>query len=86
VETCAVIRAQDGDGRHTAIDEVAKRNVTEVVRAIRERSPAIERLVNDGRIGIVGMIYDVASGVAWTVPGTAAGLPPGAIEDAPTPR
>jgi len=82
-ETCALIRTAAGDGRQTVIDEVARRNVTEVVRAIRERSPAIERLVQDGRVGIVGMVYDVSSGVAWIVPGTGAGLPAGAIDEAP---
>jgi len=83
-ETCAEIQAADGDVRQAAIDDVARRNVVEAVRAIRERSPAIERLVHEGRVGIVGMIYDVASGVAWIVPGTAAGLPPGVIDEGPT--
>lgn len=82
-ETCAELQAADGEVRQAAIDDVARRNVMEVVRAIRTRSPAIERLVQENRLGIVGMVYDVASGVAWIVPGTAAGLPAGALDDAP---
>lgn len=62
------------DDRQRIADEVAEHNVTQVVRTIRASSAVIDRLVAEGRLGIVGMIYDVATGAARIVPGTMAGL------------
>ncbi len=56
-------------------DDVAGRNVGRVVAEIRRRSTVIDRLVREGRVGIIGMLYDVTSGAAWVVPDTAGGLP-----------
>jgi MFS superfamily sulfate permease-like transporter len=76
-------RLTSGDARQAVADEVAWENVAWVVREIRRRSVVIERLVAEGRVGIVGMLYDVSSGAAWIVPGTAAGLPDGAVDQPP---
>ena len=56
-------------------DEVAARNVARVVAEVRRRSQAIDRLVLQGKVCIVGMLYDVTSGTVWVVPDTAAGFP-----------
>ncbi len=44
------------------VDEVAKRNVLRTVREITERSTAIRNAVNDGKVLVVGAVYDVKSG------------------------
>ncbi len=70
-------------GRKQAVtDEMARRNVMQAVREIRRRSGVIERLVSEGRVGIVGMMYDVATGDVHVVPGTAAGIPDAVVDKA----
>ncbi|WP_164101371.1 bifunctional SulP family inorganic anion transporter/carbonic anhydrase [Candidatus Laterigemmans baculatus] len=44
------------------VDGVARDNVLHTVRRIIELSPTIEGLVAEGRVAIVGALYDVASG------------------------
>ncbi len=44
------------------VRRVASRNVRSAVRAIPERSPAIRRLVAEGRLMLAGAIYDVETG------------------------
>jgi carbonic anhydrase/SulP family sulfate permease len=56
-------------------DEVAAKNVARVVAEIRRRSGVLDRLIREGRVGIVGMVYDVGSGTTRIVPDTLAGLP-----------
>ncbi len=43
-------------------NEVSKRNVLRTMRAIRERSSTLDRLVREGQIAIVGSLYDVTTG------------------------
>lgn len=43
-------------------NEVARRNVVRTIQVIRERSQALDKLVSEGRIAIVGSLYDVATG------------------------
>jgi carbonic anhydrase len=73
-DTCRKAADAAADAMQRTVDEVAERNVAGVVRTIRESSPVIERLIGEGCVGIVGMLYDVATGAAWVVPGTEAGL------------
>jgi len=65
--------------RARVADEVARHHVADVVRHIRERSAVIERLVREGRLGIVGMMYEPVTGSVRVVPGTVAGLPESAV-------
>lgn len=44
------------------VDSVARENVLHTVHRIVEQSPTIEALVAEGRVAIVGAMYDVASG------------------------
>ncbi|WP_276132529.1 carbonic anhydrase [Polluticoccus soli] len=49
-------------GNQHFVNEVAKINAVESVRQIVEKSDIIRNLVNDGRVGIVPAMYDVATG------------------------
>jgi carbonic anhydrase/SulP family sulfate permease len=69
-ETCTLVRSPTPIEKQSAIDDVASRNVNQVVGEIQADSEVIRRLVGDGSVGIVGMVYDVSSGSAWVVPGT----------------
>ncbi|QDU27958.1 Carbonic anhydrase 2 [Anatilimnocola aggregata] len=44
------------------VDAVARRNVARVVAEMRSQSQTLDRLVREGRIAIVGAMYDVFSG------------------------
>ncbi|WP_205512814.1 carbonic anhydrase family protein [Longitalea arenae] len=44
------------------VEKVARMNVERNVEEILKRSPIIQELVNQGKIGIAGAMYDVASG------------------------
>ncbi len=81
-ELCSLPAGTSASRLQEVIDEVARRNIVQVVREIRHESQAIERLVSEGTVGIVGMLYDVTSGEATIVPGTAAGLPEAVVEKA----
>ena len=45
------------------VQEVADRNVVEVVRQIRGRSHVLDTMISEGRVGIVGGMYSVSTGV-----------------------
>jgi len=48
--------------REAVVNEVARRNVERVVRSLQERSRTLADLVREGRIAIVGAMYDVVTG------------------------
>lgn len=48
--------------RESFVDQVAVRNVLRTVREITERSTAIRNAVNDGKVLVVGAVYDVKTG------------------------
>jgi carbonic anhydrase len=80
------------DARQVLIDGVARRNVLAGVNGIVERSPALAKLVEQGRIAIVGAVYDIRTGHMEFLVDEALGLvtePNQRQEDAPaavTPR
>jgi carbonic anhydrase len=48
------------------VDEVTELNVKQVVQRIRDESPVLKALEDEGKIRIVGALYDTSSGkVAW---------------------
>lgn len=49
------------DERQRLIDDVARRNVLHVVQSLREQSRTLDRLAAEGRVAIVGAMYDVTS-------------------------
>ena len=81
-ECCSLPVGAPASRLQAVVDEVARRNVVQVVREIRRESEVIEKLVSEGRLGIVGMLYDVSSGEVTVVPDTAAGLPEAMVEKA----
>lgn len=56
------------DQKHAFANQVARRNVTNTIHRIRTDSPALERLIQEGRIGIAGAMYDVATGAIELLP------------------
>lgn len=62
----AAVQATPGDDRtsknHDFVDAVARTNVVQTVAMVRARSPVLAGLERDGRITIVGAMYDVATG------------------------
>jgi carbonic anhydrase/SulP family sulfate permease len=79
-DTCRVFASATPDRQQEVADQVARRNVALTVGRVLDRSRVLRELVAAGRVGIVGLLYDVASGTTWVVDGTAAGLPPEVIE------
>jgi MFS superfamily sulfate permease-like transporter len=56
------VDAMNAEALQEFVNDVARRNVVAVVRGIVERSPSLARLVELGRLAIVGAIYDVRTG------------------------
>jgi carbonic anhydrase/SulP family sulfate permease len=60
------------------VDSVARRNVARVVEQISRESQTLARLIRDGRVAVVGAMYDVSTGAIEFLPDTVgAELPPG---------
>jgi carbonic anhydrase/SulP family sulfate permease len=53
---------QEGDARSAYLDEVAYRNVLRGMELVRKESPTLNRLIEDGKVGLVGGLYDVRTG------------------------
>ncbi len=51
-----------GDAPQEFVEQVALENTRQQMRAILERSPILEHLFNEGKIGIVSAMYSVESG------------------------
>ncbi len=52
----------DSPASEVFIDEVARRNVLRTVQGVTEQSEAIRRVMDGGRVLVVGAMYDVATG------------------------
>jgi carbonic anhydrase len=61
VESVLDGRRRDGNDSKL-VEAVAKANVLLVMRQIRERSPIIRDLIGEGRLGLVGGMYNLATG------------------------
>ncbi|MCP4509133.1 MAG: sulfate transporter, partial [Fuerstiella sp.] len=48
--------------RESFVDEIAKRNVLRTVQEIVHRSAAVRQAIDDGKLLVVGAMYDVRSG------------------------
>ena len=44
------------------VSRVAEKNVLQVMKEIREKSPYLAKHLDEGKIGLVGGMYDVATG------------------------
>ena len=59
---CQAAVAQPAERKQAFVDGVARRNVARSVRDLVEQSTTLARLVKEGRIMVVGGMYDVATG------------------------
>lgn len=55
-------------GKAEFVDTLAELNVERVRRAIGERSTVLRELIASGRVGVVGGMYDLASGRVTILP------------------
>ena len=59
---CEHIDARSAEEQESLVTAVARRNVSRMVRRIREQSRILDGLVRERRIAIVGALYDVVTG------------------------
>lgn len=51
---------------HQFVDEVTEINVDDTIKTIREKSPILKELEEEGKIKIVGAVYDTSNGkIYW---------------------
>ncbi len=62
IEQETVTRTERNGQNHSFVANVSKLNVEIMMRQIREQSPILATLEKDGRIVIVGALYDIDSG------------------------
>ena len=60
--TCRAVEARPAAEKQSFVDTVARRNVLRVVEQMREQSRTLDGLVREGRIAVVGAMYDVVTG------------------------
>ena len=48
--------------RQSFVDDVARKNVLHTMHVVKERSTTLRKLVDEGKIKIVGCIYDISTG------------------------
>jgi len=48
---------------HEFVDQVAEANVRSVMQQIRQGSPILRQMLDEGKIGLVGGMYDLSTGV-----------------------
>jgi carbonic anhydrase len=59
----AVEAARCSDAKNAAcVDGVARKNVEHSIKEIRERSPYLAKHLDEGKLGLVGAMYDLATG------------------------
>lgn len=57
----SVLRAQM-TAAHDLVDATARENVRRQVQRLRTISPLVSQAIDDGRVGVVGAMYDMATG------------------------
>lgn len=62
VDAAMAARGAGGDQKRKFADDVARLNVERTIERIRASSPGIDKLVREGRLGILGAMYDVHTG------------------------
>jgi carbonic anhydrase/SulP family sulfate permease len=60
--TCVDLDQRPAAEREALVDATARRNVARSVGVLLRQSQTLERLVREGRIAVVGAMYDVATG------------------------
>ncbi|MDA0934850.1 MAG: SulP family inorganic anion transporter, partial [Planctomycetota bacterium] len=62
VDAAMAARGAGGEQKRKFADDVARLNVERTIERIRASSPGIDKLVREGRLGILGAMYDVHTG------------------------
>ncbi|MEK6262450.1 MAG: carbonic anhydrase, partial [Planctomycetota bacterium] len=62
LETCERASKLSSDEKQNYIDMVARRNVLSSIQTIIQQSNTLSNLIREGRIAIVGGMYDIATG------------------------
>ena len=62
IETCERVSHLPADEKQSYIDMVARRNVLSSIQLIIQQSDTLSRLIREGRIAIVGGMYNIATG------------------------
>ena len=62
IETCQRISDLTSDEKESYIDTVARRNVLSSIQTIVKQSETLSNLIREGRIAIVGGMYNIATG------------------------
>ena len=62
------------EGQLEFVERVTRENVLHSIRQIVDESPTIKKLSDQGKIGLIGAIYDVGSGNIEFLVGDAIGL------------
>ena len=70
-ETCQILDSRTPAEKEAFVNSVAKKNVARVVETILQRSQTLSGLIQEGRVGIVGAMYDVTTGDIELLPAPA---------------
>ncbi len=62
LETCQHVSTLTSDERQSYVDVVARRNVLSSIQTIISESDTLSKLIREGRISIVGGMYNIATG------------------------
>jgi carbonic anhydrase/SulP family sulfate permease len=62
VQKCKVMELLPEDEQAAFVDDIARRNVLHAVQQIVKQSQTINRLFREGKVAVVGAVYDIASG------------------------
>jgi carbonic anhydrase len=74
-DKCALVNQMPAEEKSRFVENVCKANVLHSVQEIVDQSPILKRLSDEGKIAIVGAMYDVASGKIEFYIEHAVGLP-----------
>ena len=73
-DDCRGLTASGDYSQQAIVDAVARRNVVRVVRKMLEGSEPLTKLINQQKVGVVGMMYDVVSGEVEVIAETRHGV------------
>lgn len=58
---CKKYHVMNGNERQDFLDDVSYNNVVKTIQMIRQESPTIDRLVKEGKIALVGAMYNIST-------------------------
>ncbi len=61
-DVCLSVPSQPADQKESFVNDVARQNVLRSVELVRSESMALDQLIRNGRVAIVGMMYNVSTG------------------------